>query len=416
MSLEEARSASTPLARLTELLDWCDRPRQEYAVEIRAIGAIGYASGPLLQAAKDRLSASVMAKDCQELAEALAENPNLDREQWVRALEIAPHSAIRNPLLPILLVERKPIIVADHELVALGSLASLATATSAAGAAEEALVDIICAGLPAEPETFGACFGAMPYTNLPAIPANRYCWDGAERWSLRSVAINDAGNAVMEALEAGEHARTRDAVLKCVELGERLWRRSDHWKTYLVKGAIPFAPAGHSQFTYLLHTIVDDGYCHAEQEVIGWTNAGETVWSSRPGFMAGRTLAPGEAPPKEIAQVWEQWESSDCDNSGESNDLGCLLSTSPEDYRILQVSEGLGAGDGCAVLTGCSFKRRFPKAEIERLAKLFGADSDAVKLAKNPKRAICPDCEEASIELLMSGTCDCGYERDSDED
>lgn len=83
---------------------------------------------------------------------------------------------------------------------------------------------------------------------------------------------------------------------------------------------------------------------------------------------------------------------------------------------ILQVSEGFGAADGCAEVSGCSFRKRFPKDEIERLAKLFGPASDAVKLAKNPKRAVCPDCEEASIELLMSGACDCGYKRDSDED
>jgi HME family heavy-metal exporter len=42
---------------------------------------------------------------------------------------------------------------------------------------------------------------------------------------------------------------------------------------------------------------------------------------------------------------------------------------------------------------------------------------DAVKLAKNPKQAICPDCEAGRMALFATGTCeDCGYERESEDD
>lgn len=87
-----------------------------------------------------RLDASPATDECRALAEALAGNPNLDREQWISALEIAPNAAIRNPLLPMLLIQRTPIIVADHELVALGVLASLVTSNPADTSAKEALV------------------------------------------------------------------------------------------------------------------------------------------------------------------------------------------------------------------------------------------------------------------------------------
>ena len=417
MSIEEASDPRTPLARLIELLDSCDRPRREYADAIRAIGTIEHDSGPLLRAAMDRLDASLATDECRELAEALAGNPNLDREQWVRALEIAPLAAIRNPLLPMLLIQRTPIIVADHELVSLGVLASLVTSNPTDTSAREALVEIICAGLPEEPETFGACFGDMPYTNLPKLPANRYCWDGSERWNLRSVAINDAGRAVMDALHGCESGRALEASRACDRLGDCLWYRSDRWKTYLCAGAIRFAPAGQSQFTFSLHTIIRDEYAHAEQSTIGWSDAMGSVWKYRPGFMQGRVMAPDEEPPKEIASVAGGWESSDYDNSGDSNDLSVLTAEESGKRKILQVSEGYGACDGCAELTGCSFQKRFPKQEIERLAKLFGADSDAVKLAKNPKRAICPECDTPSMQFFASGTCDdCGFERESGED
>lgn len=415
MSLKEAQNPQAPLARLKELLDECDQPRQQFAAEVRAIGEMDNNAGPRLRAAKDRLDTAIANDQNRELLDAIAENPNLDREQWVRALEITPRAALRNSLLPLLLVERNPIIVADHELAALGSLAAFAISTPATSSAREALVDIICAGLPTEPETFGACFGEMSYTNLPEIAANRYCWDGAERWCMRSVAINDAGHAVIDALQGSDHPQARSAIQKCNDLGACLWSHSGHWKTYM--SAIPFAPAGHFEFTYSLHTVVRDEYLHAEQKVIGWTKSSETVWSSRPGFMRGRTLAPGEDPPKEIAQVWSQWESSDYDNSGESNDLGYLSSSEPGDYKILQISEGLGACDGCAELTGCSLERQFSRAEIKRLSKLFGANSDAVKLAKNPKQSICPDCEAGRMALFATGTCeDCGYERESEDE
>jgi hypothetical protein len=419
MSLEEARNPRTPLARLIELLDRCDRPRREYADAILAIGTISYDSAPRLQAAKDRLVASLAAEDCRELVEALAANPNLDREQWVRVLEIAPHAAIRSPLLPMLLIERKPIIIADHELVALGALASLVTSVTSDTSAMDALVELICAGLPADTETFGACFGEMPYMNLPELPANRYCWGGSERWNLRSVAIDSAGKAVADALgrcESGRRPRTLEAWKACDRLGKGLWDHSARWKTYLSAGAIPFAPAGHSEFTFSLNTICTDGYVHAEQEVIGWRGPTECVWRRRPGFMAGRELAPSEEPPKEIAAVAYRWRNSDCDSSGDCNDLAVLIDEGSDELVVHHVSEGPGASDGCAELTGCSLRKRFPKQEIERLMNLFGEDSYAVKLANDPNRAICPDCDSLSMSCVGSGPCEmCGFERESED-
>lgn len=423
MSLNEALNPGTPLARLIELLDMCDQPRRQYAAEIRAIGTIDYSSAPKLLAAKERLDASAAGNQQRELAEAVALNPNLDRQHWLRALEIAPHAAIRNPLLAFLLIQRRPIIVADHELVALGALASFAMSPSSGSAAMEALVEIICCGLPVQPETFGACFGEMGWMDLPALPANRYCWDGAERWNMRSVAINDAGTAVMDALQASDHARAQEAVRLCESLALRLWDRSDRWKTHLVTDRIPFAPAGHLEFSYVLHTLVREEYEHAEQEVIGWKAKHSTgsVWHRRPGFMSGRAMSAGEDP------VGRRWESSDCDGTGDCNDLGILTSEdlagledgedlNLNDVLILEISEGYGAEDGCAELTGrCTFLDPFPKEEIDRLAGLFGANSFVVEFAKNPKRAICPDCGKPSMSLFASGSCDCGYERESED-
>lgn len=264
--IEEARDPKTSLARLTEILDVCDQPRRNYAAAVKKISdhtlivtgslwrsdfedefqtcvsegrAVLIPTLEPLVVATAQLDASLSKQEFDDLAAAVASNPNLDREQWLRALEIAPRAAVSNPVLKLLLVERTPIIQRDYEVIALGILALHASGTRTNSSERDALVDIICAGLPEAPEPFGGVFSHLIcskdgrlMTNLSseqdasiraavkaagvvghelshaskrgrilaAEPANRYCWDGDKVWALRALAVHRAGRAVMDTL------------------------------------------------------------------------------------------------------------------------------------------------------------------------------------------------------------------------
>jgi hypothetical protein len=96
MNLKEAQNPHAPLARLKELLDECDRPRQQFAAEIRAIGEMDDNAGPRLRAARNRLDTAIANDQNREVIDAIAENPNLDREQQLAAtLRLAHASSSR---------------------------------------------------------------------------------------------------------------------------------------------------------------------------------------------------------------------------------------------------------------------------------------------------------------------------------
>ncbi len=131
MRIEEARDPRTSLVRLTEILDVCDQPRRNYAADRK----------------REALEAALARGEFRDLAMAVASNPNLYRDQWVRALELAPQAAVRNPLMQLMIVGGTPIIQHDYEVVALGVLAACAMHTPPCSIEREALVDLICMGL-----------------------------------------------------------------------------------------------------------------------------------------------------------------------------------------------------------------------------------------------------------------------------
>lgn len=500
MMIEEARDPKTSLARLTEILDVCDQPRRNYAAAVKKISdhtlivtgslwrsdfedefqtcvsegrAVLIPTLEPLVVATAQLDACLSKREFDVLAAAVASNPNLDREQWLRALEIAPRAAVSNPVLKLLLVERTPIIQRDHEVIALGTLALHASGTRTNSSERDALVDIICAGLPEAPEPFGGVFSHLIcskdgrlMTNLSseqdasiraavkaagvvghelshaskrgrivaAEPANRYCWDGDKVWALRALAVHRAGRAVMDTLGDRSRGRQRTAFDLCVTFGQRLTR--PHSRRAESPGRIPFAPRGHKKFTYELKTLSDHADNGCDHRVIGWSGPNGTVWKSmddRPGFHAGRVRRRSEKIPEEIRRyVQRGWQADEWDDLVESYMTVELrrfsrVGSDPQSrtgpyrrpfkgkkgYAVVLVSDGRFACDGLAEVDGCSCDRPFPKAEIERLTGLFGRKSEVVRFARDPGLATCPDCGEWSLAYFGSHGEECieCYER-----
>jgi hypothetical protein len=384
--LREASDASTPAARLSDLLDKCDHVRRKYAEFINA---------DMFEEARAHLQ---NATHDQALADALAGNPNLSREDWVRALEIAPAAAIRNPLFKLLVVQRVRVIERPHELLALGALARHANARPEDTEAPLALIELVCAGLPDHEtlEMYGGNFGEH-FHGLPETPANRYCWQGDELWEFRS--IDRAGTAVIDCLQRVGGDRAMTALDLCDALGWHLGGFHENWRTYV--RTMSFAPAGDTQFTYELITRRRDD--DPWDEVVGWQGPEGVRWvcSPRPGFLKGLPCATNEVPAK-LANLFPLWN----------------MDYTTNDYEV-QHENGLvtmvwqrGGVDGLAELTGCRTDAPFPEAEIRRLEVLFGRDSPLVILAKDPTRANCAECGE----FAPSETCDeCGAVREDDE-
>ena len=404
--LREASDASTPAARLSALLDECDHVRRKYAAIINGAWQIEpqaaydqnwHARQDMFEEARAHLQ---NATHDQALADALAGNPNLSREDWVRALEIAPAAAIRNPLFKLLVVQRVRVIEQPHELLALGALARHANARPEETEAPLALIELVCAGLPDHEtlERYGGNFGEHGH-EMPETPANRYCWQGDELWDFRAIAIHRAGTAVTDCLQRVGGDRAMTALDLCDALGRYLGGYHENWKDYV--WVVPFAPAGDDRFTYeLIARHLDN---ELEDKLVGWKGPEGVRWtcSPRPGFLKGSPCLASEVPAK-LAKVSPWWRMDSGDDDYE---------VQFEDGLVTMVWQRAGV-HGLAELTGCQTDTRFPEAEIRRLERLFGKESPLVRFAKDPTRAFCADCEE----FAPSGTCGrCGAVREDDE-
>jgi hypothetical protein len=401
--LREASDPTTPATRLSELLDICDAPRREFAALVGA----ALTKPPWGGRAEGLEHANSYLKDAAHdgaLAAALAGNPNLSREDWVRALEIAPAAAIRSPLLKLLLAQRIQIIESFWELAALGALAEYAIAHPEDAQAPLALVDLVCAGLQELVgfETYGGNFGEMEHSDMPVTAANRYCWNGDGLWSFRAVAVHRAGIAVMDLLQRTTAEGAAEALSICDSLGSDLTRQCK-WRNW--ECGIPFAPATENKFTHELITLMQG----ADIRVIGWSGPDGVHWvsSPRPGFRQGSA---SKALPKGFPSAWE---TTTCDLSGETNDLGIEVL----DGEVTMIFESSAATDyGCAELRGCRIDKPFPKDQLKRLAMLFGEKSDAVRFGKCPKQSICDECGGVSLGWYVGEECgECGATRETED-
>jgi hypothetical protein len=404
--VREASDVSTPAARLSALLDECDHVRRKYAEIINGAWQIKppaaydqkwHARQDMFEEARAHLQ---NATHDQALADALAGNPNLSREDWVRALEIAPAAAIRNPLFKLLVVQRVRVIEQPHELLALGALARHANARPEDTEAPLALIELVCAGLPDHEllEMYGGNFGEHGH-GMPETPANRYCWQGDELWDFRAIAIHRAGTAVTDCLQRVGEVRAMTALDLCDALGWHLGGFHENWKTYVQ--TVSFAPAGDTQFTYELITRRRDD--DPGDKVVGWRGPEGVRWvcSPRPGFLKGLPCATHEVPAK-LAKVVSRWTMDSGDDDYE---------VKYEDGLVTMVWQRADV-NGLAELTGCRIDAPFPEAEVRRLELLFGRDSPLVSFAEDPTRAHCAECEE----FAPSGTCGhCGAVREDDE-
>ena len=383
--VREASDPKTHATRLSQLLDICDAPRREFARLVTA------ALTPKMQEARgERLAhaASYLENATHDhlLGVALAGNPNLSREDWVRALEIEPAAAIRNPLFKLLVAQRVRIIERFHELLALGSLAKYATARPEDIDAPPALIELVCAGLPDLDtiENFGGNFGETGSGDMPVTAANRYCWNGDGLWSFRAVAVHRAGVAVMDLLQRTTAEGAAEAICICEGVGDRLTCRSDRWN--LNVGRIPFAPAAEEKFSYTLITLYDN---HKDLDVVGWSGPDGVHWvrEQRPGFHRGST---SEAMPRDIPIALH---CTDCDLSGLGDGIGMEV----RHGEVIMIWQGTEATRGCAYLEGCRIDASFPEEQLKRLTMLFGEDSDAVRFGRNPMQAICDECGEFDL-------------------
>ena len=372
---------------------------------------------------------------------AVASNPNLDREQWVRALELAPQAAVRNPLMQLMMVGGTPIIQHDYEVVALGILAACAMQTPPCSIEREALVDIICMGLePAFAEQYGAYDQERFDDNQHASLANRYCWNESDMRD-RANALHSAGRVIIDVLRGSTHTRSAQALKQCRDFGEHLCAEDlDGAGELDLLYWILFAPRGKCEFTHELLVISEysERYPWGSENgelILGWSERGaEVVWLrevDQPGFIPGRVRRSDELPPSVIQESFGHYVNDAGERvSGAELRWSCTHMTENETYDFLyfdllssgvitRISQGYHAQDGCAELADCMLGKPFPVAEISRLSKLFGSDSAVVRFAQSSSNhgGTCPECHTRPFIRFPGFTCDsCLFEyKESDE-
>jgi hypothetical protein len=208
----------------------------------------------------------------------------------------------------------------------------------------------------------------------------------------------------MECLGRVETERAKQAVDACDRLGKMLgWKNEQEWKTYVSE--MPYATENESHFGHHLITLCDDELGHAEQAVIGWRGPDGIHWlcSPRPGFRQGSVAT------TPLFKGMEYWQTTDYTSPTE-------LGVEVDEEFVIMISQGWGGERGCAAIPACRVDEPFPKDQIERLAALFGRESDAVQFARNPKRALCGECGAFSLSWYAEQECfECGASRDEDD-
>ena len=417
--LREGADPSTPLGRLSELLDMCDKPRKEFA-------KLASETDVTVRDAFLKFEVALRENPATQLARIISANPSLDRAEWVRALEIAPATAVRNPILKQLLQQRGQVILEESELFGLGCLARHCATNAGDVEAESVLIELICGGLP-EPERYGGVFlqfsnwtseGALETDPGLARAANRYSRASA-RWIDRGLSIHAVGKVIVDVLSASKSDRSRAALAICNQFGRSLVRGTDEWQLYC--GFLPFAPAGASNFTEELVTYAHDDFELEEHIVFGWRDGDSYGWVNyRPGFFSGIVHESADAAPEQIRQiVRESWRMTDWGDFDGEHEWAMRVDQEGGESRVVLI--GRGFGSETAILRDCLLEKPFPKLEADRLAALFGADAWPARLARNPSAVICPECGEISGRLVgtihEAGECDaCGYAREDDRD
>lgn len=419
--VHEASDPLTSADRLSAILDLADAPRIAYAEAYASARKKQRDCKEALEVGLKELAASTQqaaASGIDRLITAIASNPNLSRTDWLRAMEVAPSAAAKNPLAMLLLVERNPIVKEDFELLALGSLAGHCISDPSDTVARDLLAELILAGLPVV-EAFGSNFGEMDYHDLPCAAANRYRWPGEHLWCLRAVAIHRAGNAVTDALSMTTDPRTSKALSACVQLGRDF--TTGECERWWVLNEIKIAPEGATRFTHTLLTTASPEYEHSEQGTVGWCVHGHPPtyhWLKRRlGFWPGVIHIQSCDIPDELRRLELGYHTTDTDQGGVAD--GLAISRIPagdresddeevaqDDDSVIMISEGFAGEDGAVLLVdGCEFGRPFPADEIERLKGIFGNDSWSVRFAKNPAAARCPNCGHVALGLIAGGDC-----------
>lgn len=413
--LAEAADPSTASARLSEMLRLCDAPRIEFAAR-RGYPEI---EGEAREQALEQLAGALRHPTRLALSERLAKHPKLDPALWIRALEISPASAVRNPLLKSLLVEGRPLLASEGDLLAVGRLAEHCLENPADTHAQSVLAELICMGLP-QIERFGAMYldiepEALERHGLAMNPYGR----GDAEWTSRGLSLHLIGNHVVDALERTGVERAREALLACERLGRQLVSVCDSWKIHCHVGH--FSPAGEQRFTETLLMCAHEDWEHEEQAVVGWRQDDSWGWiDRRPGFFRGRVHDSALGAPRQLRSIvkhgWIMNTAGDFDGRA---DWSVQVSDEDEGPRRVKMI-ARGVAEQTVELKGCSMSRKFPAREIARLEALFGAGSWAVLFAKNPAAALCTECGELSGYLVPTpgqpSECDsCGYERSDEE-
>jgi hypothetical protein len=429
--VQEASDPLTSAGRLSAILDLADAPRIAYAEAYASARKKQRDCKESLEVGLKELAASTQqaaASGIDRLITAIASNPNLSRTDWLRAMEVAPSAAAKNPLAMLLLVERNPIVKEDFELLALGALAGHCISDPSDTVARDLLAELILAGLPVV-EAFGSNFGEMDYGSLPCAAANRYRWPGDHLWCLRAVAIHRAGNAVTDALSMTPDPRTSKALSACLELSRDFTTgECERWRYFL--NEVKIAPVGAARFTHTLLTRADPDDEYSAQDVVGWCDHGTPptyYWlERRPGFWPGMIHIQEHDLPNELREIGKYYLTTDTAPFGVANDLSIFrvpaADGETDDEEVVQdgdsvtmISEGQFGEDGVVLLVdGCEFGRSFPADEIERLKRIFGNNSYSVQFAKNPAAARCPDCGHVALGLIAGDNC--GHCDGSDED
>lgn len=409
--LGEAAAPGTSLGRLSEMLGICDTPRINFARR--------FASGSqVTRAGRQEPAIAVHGDPLPAFAEVVAAHPALDRAEWVRALEIAPAGALRNPRLKALLGGRFPIIEKDFELLALGELARHRLGQPRDDDSERVLIQLILGGLP-DPESFGARFFER---RKGEAQANRYCWNGdrLDRAHMRGAALHAAGNLVIDVLCQSRLDGAREAVKCCSRIGWKLISSCDEWKLFVERFRV--APEAAREFSVEAWVVSDWDNESDDKPVIGWSDLSMHWIRHRPGFLEGQVCKSSSSAPASIrGLVRDGWTSTAAfvDDGDVDWSIACKESGAKgSPVRLVNsISRGIGGCEGVVLLKGCMFGSAFPLPEMERLVHLFGADSWAVRFASDPDAAICPACGEVSLDLVDGGACEeCGGDQDLDDD
>lgn len=270
--LQAAADPATTPARLLELLDLVEVP----SVFMRI--AIARAQGRQADAANAIEVARSDAMQRLQLAEAIAANPGLDRDGWMRALEFVPATAVRNPAFRRLLDEGQEMLRDYADVAALGELAKHCLRRPEDRVSEDALIEIVRLGSRSVPrlDRKGAEWLARfaqreidwYLAQKPLIVGDifglRHSGEDRPEWAQESM-LHCVGNVVVDVLERSTSERVVEALRRSVELGADLFGVGHRWMECLGDWEVASHDTDRFDGRVLLHC-----HGHSCSGIFGW--------------------------------------------------------------------------------------------------------------------------------------------------